>query len=46
MRMTASTLVDQLTQHSIAEGEFYSALQRLDDIRSRRRKGLKKPLDL
>jgi hypothetical protein len=46
MRMTASNLVDQLTQHSVAEDEFYSALRRLDDIRSRRRKGLKKPLDL
>jgi hypothetical protein len=39
MRMTASHLADQMTQHSVAENEFYSALDRLEEIRSRRRKG-------
>jgi hypothetical protein len=34
--MAASELVDRLTQHSIAESEFYEQIRRLEDVRRRR----------
>jgi hypothetical protein len=44
LRMVASELVDQLTQHSAAESEFYEQIRRLEDLRkkSRRRHNPKK----
>jgi hypothetical protein len=43
LMMVASELVDQLTQHSIAESEFYEQIRRLEDVRekSRRRRNPK-----
>jgi hypothetical protein len=44
LRMVASELVDQLTQRSTAESEFYEQIRRLEDLRekSRRRHNPKK----
>jgi hypothetical protein len=44
LRMVASELVDQLTQHSVAESEFYEQIRRLENVRekSRRRHNPKK----
>jgi hypothetical protein len=44
LRMVASELVDQLTQHSVAESEFYEQISRLEEVRenNRRRHGPKK----
>ena len=44
LRMVASELVDQLTQHSTAESEFYEQIRRLEEVRekSRRRHSPKK----
>ncbi|KRR06199.1 hypothetical protein CQ12_11475 [Bradyrhizobium jicamae] len=44
LRMMASELVDQLTQHSTAESEFYEQIRRLEDVKekSRRRHNPKK----
>jgi hypothetical protein len=38
LRMVASELVDQLTQHSVAESEFYEQVKNLDKAREKSRK--------
>jgi hypothetical protein len=37
LRMTAANFVDQLTQHSVAETDFYLAANRLEDARTQKR---------
>ncbi|OKO73194.1 hypothetical protein AC630_29100 [Bradyrhizobium sp. AS23.2] len=38
LRMVASELVDQLTQHSAAEDLFYEQIRRLEDVREKSRR--------
>jgi hypothetical protein len=38
MRMIASELVDQMTQHSVAESDFYEQIRLLDDTREKGRR--------
>jgi hypothetical protein len=37
LRMVASELVDQLTQHSVAESDFYEQVRKLDEAREKGR---------
>ena len=38
MRMIASEIVDQMTQHSVAESDFYEQIRLLDDAREKGRR--------
>ncbi|MGY3472477.1 hypothetical protein [Bradyrhizobium ottawaense] len=38
LRMVAAELVDQLTQHSVAETDFYESIRRLDEAREKTRR--------
>jgi hypothetical protein len=38
MRMIASEIVDQMTQHSVAESDFYEQIRLLDDTREKGRR--------
>lgn len=38
LRMVAAELVDQLTQHSVAESDFYEHLRKLDEAREKTRR--------
>jgi hypothetical protein len=43
LRMVASELVDQLTQHGAAESEFYEQIRRLEDVRDTNRQRRSNP---